>query len=168
MTRNRPADAAGLAEQLERAVEEFIETVEGLSDEQWRTMFPNEERSVGVLTRHVAAAIPFELSVFREIAAGRQPSTITEAQLAEMNALDAENWAGCPKDETLALLRTNAVAAADEVRQLRDEQLGRTGKYIEDIPEPWTVEQLVDRLLIGHVYEHLHSIRAVLASRIMP
>jgi hypothetical protein len=155
--------ARALAEQFERAIGEFIDVVEGLSDEQWRTLCTNEARTVGVLARHVAAGIPFEMAVFREIAAGRQPSTITRAQLAEMNAGDAERWARCAKDETLALLRDNAALAATEVRRLSDEQLARTGKYVEEIPGAWTVEQWVERVLTGHVSGHLQSIRMALA-----
>ncbi len=155
--------ARALAEQFERAVGEFIDVVEGLSDEQWRTLCTNEERAVGVLARHVAAGIPFEMAVFREIAAGQQPSTTTRAQLAEMNAGDAERWARCAKDETLALLRDNAAVAAAEVRQLSDEQLARAGRYIEEIPGAWTLDQWVERILIGHVSGHLQSIRAALA-----
>ena len=155
--------ARALAEQFERAVAEFSGVVEGLSDEQWRALCANEERTVGVLARHVAA-IPFEMAVFREIAAGRQPPTVTRAQLAEMNAGDAEHWAECAKDETLALLRDNAAVAAAEVRRLSDEQLARSGKYVEELPGAWTVDQWIERILIGHVSGHLGSIRAALAS----
>lgn len=151
-----------LAVQFEQAVSEFIDTVEGLSEEQWRMLCPNEERSVGVLTRHVASGIGFEMAVFREIADGLQPDTISRSELAEMNAHDAEAWSDTPKDETLALLRGNAAAAAAQVRQLSDEQLARSGRYIADIPDAWTVEQWIERVLVGHVRGHLESIRAVL------
>ena len=156
--------ARALAEQFERAVAEFSGVVEGLSDEQWRTLCASEERAVGVLARHVAVAIPFEMVVFREIAAGRQPTTITRAHLAEMNAEDAELWAECTKDETLALLRGNAAVAAAEVRRLSDEQLTREGKYVEEIPGAWTVDQWIERILISHVSGHLECILAALAS----
>lgn len=125
---------------------------------------PNEQRSVAVLTRHVAFGITFEMEVFREIAAGQQPATITRAALADMNAQHARAWAECSQPETLALLRHNAAAAGDEVRRLSDEQLARAGRYDDAQPEPWTVDQWIERVLIGHVYRHLESIRAALAS----
>lgn len=152
-----------LAERFEQAVAEFIGAVEGLSEVQWQMVCPNEERSIGVLTHHVAAAIPFELAVFREIAAGHQPVTVSGPQLDEMNAHDAERWATTSKEETLALLRGNATAAAAEVRHLTQEQLARTGKYITDVSDEWTVEQWLERVLIGHIHGHLDSIRMVLA-----
>lgn len=156
------ARAEALADRFEQAVAEFVATVEGLSEAQWRAVCPNEQRTVGVLSHHVAAAIRFEMAVFREIAAGRQPSTLTDEQLAEMNAQDAVAWAEVPRDETLALLRRNAVAAAAEVRHLNEEHLARTGKYLAEMPA-LTVEQWLERMLIGHVDEHLESIRLAVA-----
>jgi hypothetical protein len=153
-----------LAEEFQQAVSDFIGTVEGLSEEQWQMVCPNEERPIGVLVRHVAASIPFEMHVFRSIAGGGQPTTFSMAEIAVMNASDAEAWNDVRKDETLALLRKKAEAAAAEVRQLSEDQLALSGKYITDIPDAWTVEQLIERFLIGHVREHLESIRAVLES----
>jgi hypothetical protein len=48
------------------------------------------------------------------------------------------------------------------VRQLSEDQLAISGKYITDIPDAWTVEQWIERVLIGHVRGHLESVRAVL------
>ncbi len=152
--------SAALAATFEQVIDDFIVTVEGLSDEDWKMRCPNEERSVGVVVKHVAIGIPFEMEVFREIAAGRQPTTITRADLADMNARDAHAWGVPSKDETLLLLRSNALAAAAEVRQLTDEQIERSGKYIEELPQPWTVEQWIERILVGHVTGHLASITA--------
>lgn len=156
--------AAALAERFEQAAAEFAAAVEGLSDEQWRLFCPDEGRSVGVVARHVAAAIPFEMAIFREIAAGRQPATITWSELDAMNADDAAAWAGCAQNETLALLRDHAAAAAAELRGWDDTQLARTGKYIEEARAPWTVERWIERVLIGHIRGHLQSIRAVVGS----
>jgi len=157
------ARSENLASRFDRAVSTFLGTVEGLSPDQWRAACPSDGRPVGVVTHHVASAIAFEMSVFREIAAGRQPAAITTAWLDEVNARDAENWADVPMDETLALLRRNAAAAASEVRQLLPEQLGRAGEYLAAM-EALTVEAWLDQMLIGHVYEHLECIRAAVAS----
>jgi hypothetical protein len=73
------------------------------------------------------------MAVFRELAAGRQPGTITRAGLAEMNAADAAAWADCDRDETLALLRDYADTAAAEVRGWDDAQLARQGVYVVSI-----------------------------------
>lgn len=156
--------AAILAEQIERAVAGFSAELTGLSEEQWRTFCPNEGRSVGVVARHVAKGIPFEMDHFRIIAAGHQSPIHTMAENVAMNAADAEAWADCTKDDTLALLQEYAAAAAAEVRQWDDQQLARTGKYYEGGPEDRTVAQWIERTLIGHINDHLQSIRASLAS----
>lgn len=153
--------SAVLAERFEQAVAEFERVVAGLSEAQWRTFCPEEGRTVDVLARHVATGIPFEMDVFREIAAGWQPGTIARAGLAEMNAADAAAWADCDREETLGLPRDYAAAAA-EVRAWDDAQFARSGIYVADIGEPWTVEQWVERILIGHIHGHLRSIRTVL------
>lgn len=157
-----------LADRFEAAVREFITTVEGLSEAEWRLLCPNEERAIGVVAHHVAAGIAFQMDVFRQIAAGRQPPTISEAYLAEANARDATAWADISKPATLALLRRNARAAAAEVRQWSADQLARRGRYLADLPEAWTVETWLDRQLIGHVRGHLASIRAVLGPTGVP
>jgi hypothetical protein len=154
--------SAALAQQFEQAVAEFASLVEGLTDEQWRRRCPDEERPVGVVARHVAKGIPFEMDVFRVIADGRQPATTTRAALGEMNAADADAWADCDRTETLALLRDYAASAAAEVRTWDDAQFARSGFYVEELSEPWTIEQWIERILIGHVHGHLRSIRAAL------
>jgi hypothetical protein len=155
-----------LARRLEDAVATFLNTVEGLPEADWHTMCPNEQRTVGVLARHVAAAIPFEMRVFREIAAGRQPATITTAWLAEVNAADADAWAASDRDETLRLLRANAADAAREVRRLGDAQLALTGRYVDEMGDR-TLDAWLDGMLVGHVLEHLESIRAALPADTM-
>lgn len=156
--------AAVLAAQFEQAVTAFEATIAALTDEQWQVHCPNEGRSVGVVGRNVAAAIPFEMGVFRAIAAGHPTSTINLHDLAAMNAASAARWADCTKDETLALLRDHAAAAAAEVRRWDDQQLARVGRYIDEEREPWTTEEWVERVLIGHICGHLRSIRAALGS----
>ena len=60
-----PGRSEALAERLEQAAAEFERALTGLTDEQWRTFCPEEGRTVGVLARHVAKGIPFEMDVFR-------------------------------------------------------------------------------------------------------
>ncbi len=49
-----------LVEKFEQAVSDFVATVESLSEEQWQTLCRNDERSIGVLARHVACGVAFE------------------------------------------------------------------------------------------------------------
>ena len=154
--------AEELAAALERAVDEFAGLLEGLSEAEWRTVCPGEQRSVAALAFHVAKGIPFEMAYFRQFAAGVQPPLMTWAQLDAMNAADAAAWDDCDRDETVALLRVNAAEAAREIRGWSDAQLARRGSYLEGQPEPWPVADWLSRVLAGHVTNHLRSIRAAL------
>ncbi len=66
--------AAELARQFEAANNELIEFVNGLSDEEWGRVCPNEERTIAALTFHVAFGYPFEIRVFRGNHRGHAPS----------------------------------------------------------------------------------------------
>jgi hypothetical protein len=52
-----------------------------------------------------------------------------------LNARHGEEYATCTRAEVLDLLRCNGVDAAAFARGLSDEQLRRTGTYIEGLPE---------------------------------
>ena len=77
-----------------------------------------------------------------------------------MNAADGAAHAASDRAETLELLRANGASAATFVRGLGDDDLTRTGAYIEGIPA-MSVDQWVERVLIGHIRGHLASMRAV-------
>lgn len=153
-----------IAEQFDQAVAEFIGVVEPLTIDQWRTLCPNEERSIAVLSRHVARAIPFQMSVFNAFASGEQPATIGMEELADINAADAIAWADSDRDETIALLRANAATATAWVRSLSDDDLARTDRYITDLPNPWTLRRWLERIFVGHIHGHLDSIHAALGA----
>jgi hypothetical protein len=75
-----------------------------------------------------------------------------------MNAKHAQEHARCTKAETLALHERGAAAAAAVVRGLADTELDRRGKLVAEMPE-MSVADWADRLLCGHVDQHLASIR---------
>ena len=83
--------------------------------------------------------------------------------LDEMNAQHAREFAGCTKPETIALHKKGAAAAAAAVRGLSDTELAKTGTVFTGIP-PMSAEEMVKRALLGHVDEHLGSIRKTIGS----
>ena len=83
----------------------------------------------------------------------------TMAMLDEGNAQHAREHANCTRAETLALHRSSAAAASAIVRGLPDAHLDHSGTLLTGMP-PMTVQQIVESILIGHVNEHLGSIRA--------
>ncbi|HET9017774.1 MAG TPA: DinB family protein [Thermomicrobiaceae bacterium] len=154
--------ARALAGRFEQASEEFAVAMAGLSDAEWRTLCPGEERTVAALAHHVAFGYAVEVPAFRAMAFGEPVETWTRASLDRVNAAQGQEYAECDQAETVALLRREAAAAAGFVRSLTDEQLDRSGVYLDGLPA-WTVEQWITRVLTGHPVGHLASIRAALA-----
>jgi hypothetical protein len=81
--------------------------------------------------------------------------------LDEMNAQHAKEHADCTKPETIALFQKGAATASAVVRGLKDDQLAKAGTVFTDVP-PMTAEQLIVLGLLGHIDEHMASIRKTL------
>ncbi len=114
---------------------------------------------MAALVHHVAWAYEAEIEAFRAMAEGRPAPAWTEESLDEANAEAGQVFAACDQAETVALLRANATTAAAVVRGLTDEQLARTGVYIEGEPAEG-VDVWIEDVLIGHPGMHLPAIRA--------
>ncbi|HEY7032525.1 MAG TPA: DinB family protein [Thermomicrobiales bacterium] len=155
------ARAETLARQFEDAHQELLTLAESLTDDQWRTHVPAEQCTVAALVHHVAVAYPFEIRAFTAIANGAPRAPLTWETLAHLNAEDAGVHADCDRTETLALLTRNATQAAAAVRSFTDDQLARSGAYLEGMPA-LTVDQWLRHVLVGHITGHLASIRAVI------
>ena len=82
----------------------------------------------------------------------------TMDMLNEGNAKHAMEFANCTKDETLALHKKGAAAAASAVRGLSDAELDRSATVLTGMPA-MTVQQMIEGILIHHVDDHLGSIR---------
>ena len=83
--------------------------------------------SVGVTAHHLAGSYEQVPDIARGLAAGQSFGNFTRKILDEGNAKHAKDFAGCTKEETLALHRKGAAKAASAVRGFSDEQLARGG-----------------------------------------
>jgi hypothetical protein len=157
---------AGKADQLARryedAVANFISDVEGLSDADLRAKTDVEGWTVAACAHHAATASAPLASMAQAAAMGGPMPPITQAMLDEMNAKHAQDFAACSREETLAAIREQAPAAAQVVRGLSDEQLGRAAEL--PFGMTMTAEQIIENVLIGHLVGHSQSIRAVTAA----
>ena len=158
------ARARELADRFQQVSDAFADEVELLSPSQWRAFSPEEGRTVAALVHHVAWAYEAEIEAFRAMAEGRPVPSWTEESLDEANAEAGRAFAACDQAETVALLRANATTAAAVVRGLTDEQLARTGVYIEGEPAEG-VEVWIEEVLIEHPGMHLPAIRAATRAR---
>ena len=153
------ARAESLATQFEARVTDMTETIEKLTEADWKKVTSAEKWTVGVTAHHVAGAHEGIAGIIRAVAAGQSMPHFTMAMLDEMNAAHAREHADCTRAETLALHKKNAAAAAALVRGLSDAELDKSGTVLTGMPA-MTTQQIVEGILINHVSEHLASIRA--------
>ncbi len=151
-----------LTDKFEQANQELIRTVEHCPDAQWRAATSGEGWSVGVVTHHVAEAHKAIAGLIQLAATGQPLPGLTMEIIDQRNAEHAKQHANCAKAETLDLLRQHGAAAAAAVRGLSDDQLDRIAQARIG---PMKVQEMVERILIGHVQNHLGSIRAAIGAR---
>ena len=93
------------------------------------------------------------------LAAGKAMPPFTMDALDALNAKNAAEWAGSSKSEVVALHRKNATAAAGIVRGIPDDDFERKAEIFSGRP-PMSAGDLAGGILVGHVDQHLGSIRA--------
>src|SRR5919202_3891639 len=121
--------AGGLADRFQRATEEVIGFVEGLSDAQWQAVDPDEGLSIGAMVHHLAAGDRLARSVLEAMAAGAErPPHQTEVATEDrerLQAQEAAQFAHLSRTETIDLLRRQGAEAAQTIHGLSDEELER-------------------------------------------
>lgn len=152
--------ARALAERFEQANRELIAAIEECSEARWRTRCLAEDWSVGVTAHHVAEHYPLIVFCVRALAGGQPLPALSRAKIDQLNAHHARLQADCGREETAALLRRNGAAAASLTRGLADEQLDRSAAVPFLGGAVLTAEQVIEQVLIGHIHNHLRSIRA--------
>jgi hypothetical protein len=155
------AKSEALARQYEAKVQEATAVLEKLSDADWKKTTGGEKWTVGVVAHHVAGSHEGIAGIIKTVASGQSMPNFTMDMLHEMNAKHAHDFARVGKDETVALHKKGAAAAAAVVRGLSDAELARTGTVLSGMPA-MSVEQIVTGILINHVEDHFRSIRAAL------
>ena len=159
--------AAALADRFEGMNQQMMQTVEGCSEPQWRTITAREGWPVRVVAHHVAAGHKTIAELIRLAATGQPEPAMTLEMLDRANAAHASQYANCTKAETLELLSRNGSAAAAIVRGLTDEELDRIVSAFRMRTYPsWvpamSVAQTIERFLIDHIREHLENILTVI------
>ena len=153
------AKTKALAAQFDTKARDALATLGRLSDADWKKVTAAEGWTVGVTAHHLAGALDAVAGIVTGIVSGAPPrGNFTRAMLDEMNAQHAKEQAGCTRPDTLALFQTGAATASAVVRGLNDDQLEAHGTVFSDMP-PLTAEQLIMLGLLGHVDEHMASIR---------
>lgn len=157
-----------LANTFEAANESFIQVIEALSNDQWRMRGRNtpgmrindedEARPLAVIAHHVA--------VNQDVIMGRIQAVLHDAptppvNFKEANKRHAFEYADTTKDEVIRLLRTSGPQIAKDLRAIPEEKLDKA----RELPSggTMTVQQRIERVLIGHIQGHQASIEGTIS-----
>jgi hypothetical protein len=154
--------ANALADRIQQGAWDLATLAESLSEDEWQTTIPGEDRTVAVVVHHVASAYPIEIELARSLAAGKPIEGVTQQVVDQMNADHARANATVGPQEALELLRRNSQAAADAVRQFSDEELRRALPISLNANAPLTTQYWIEDHALRHSFHHLANIRAAL------
>lgn len=153
--------AQALAREFERANADAIRVVEDCPAERWQAHHPGENRTVNVLAHHIAVGHQLIAEWVQGIATGQQLPALTMDSFTEPNAQHARQYAQVTQPEVIAAMQQHGAAAARAVRGLSNEQLERAGELLG---RQWRTQDVIEHVLIGHVRNHLDSIRQAVAA----
>jgi DinB superfamily len=167
MTNPKATRSARLADQFEATQESFIGLVESLTVEHWRMRGQNtpevrindedESRPVGVIAHHVAANQDWIMNRIKAIIEDKPTPPV---DFKEINAHHANEHAHATRAEVLALLRDSLPRIAKDLRAIRDHELDKE----RELPTgTMTVQQRIERVLIGHMKSHQGSIETTIS-----
>ena len=151
-----------LARRLEEGVRQLTDLAQSLSDEQWQSRVPHDNRKIGVVVHHVGTMYPIEITLAQKLAKGEAVEGVTWAAVHEMNAEHARNFDRVTKQEALDLLRENSTAAAAAVRALSDAELDTAAGLSLNSDGPRTCQFMLEDHAVGHAWHHLRKIRGAL------
>lgn len=133
-----------------------------LTERQWRTVAQPDGRTVGIIVHHVAHVYPVEIELAQVVANGGSIAGVTMADVHQMNARHAKEFAHVTRDEALTLLARNAGAAAAAIRALSDEQLAQAAPASLYDNAPITCQFVLEDHAVRHSYHHLATLKTAL------
>jgi len=153
--------AAALAAEFEAVNREFISGVERISDDQWRTMVPGDDWTVGVAAHHVVDCYGLIVGWVKDLARG-DVAPYDHDTMDATNTEHARVHAECTRAATVARAAREVPEIARYVAGLTDSELDTAGTFNGN---PRTAEQMIRRVLIGHTQEHMGRVRSALAEQ---
>jgi hypothetical protein len=157
--------ANALAERLEQGARELAAFAVTLTEAEWRTRIPGDNRKIGVVVHHVAYMYPIEIQIAQTVAGGKPIAGLSWNDVHEINAKHAKENDAVTREEALELLRRNSAAAAAAIRALSDEQLDSAAPVSLNGDAPLTCQFVLEDHAVRHSFHHLAKIKgAVLAT----
>ena len=156
------ARAQALAATLEKGAGALADLAGKLTEVEWQTPLPHDGRTIGVVVYHVASIYPLEIELAQKLAAGGAITDVTWDDVHALNAAHARDNDKVTKEEALALLRTNAAAAAAAIRAMSDDALDRVAPNSLYGNAPLTCQFMLEDHAVRHSFHHLARIRAAI------
>ena len=157
--RNR---AEVLASNLEMGADALAAFASSLTPTEWETPLPRDGRKIGVVVHHVANVYPLEIELAQKLAAGGALTDVTWEAVNEMNAGHAREHDGVTREEAVAMLRTNAAAAAKAIRAMTHDELDKVAPNSLYGGAPLTTQYMLEDHAVRHSFHHLARIRSAL------
>jgi hypothetical protein len=151
--------AEAYANQFNDLSRQFQATIEGYTPAQMQAVCDGEQCTVAALASHIAEGHSVIAGWVATAAAGGPMPAISMGDIDAMNAEQVVRDAERPKDEILATLRENGLAAEALVRGLDDAALDRQ-VYFQLTDSDVTAAWLIENILINELVAHPASIRA--------
>ena len=151
-----------LATRLEAGAKALASFAAALTENEWQTRIPKDGRKIGVVVHHVASVYPIEIQLAQTLGAGKPITGVIWDGIHTMNGNHAKENDGVTKEAVLALLASNASAAAAAIRALSDEELDNAATVSLNSDAPLTCQFMLEDHAVRHSYHHLARIRAAL------
>jgi hypothetical protein len=167
MANTETSRSGRLADQFEAALDGFTGVVESLTNEQWRMRGRNtpgqrindedEARPLGVIAHHVAVSQNLIMGRIQQVLHDQPTPPLDNKQI---NAKHANEYADTTKAEVLSVLTISGQQIVKDLRAIPDAKLDIEREFPAGT---MTVEQRIERVLIGHIKGHQGSIEATIA-----
>ncbi|MGH9593001.1 MAG: DinB family protein [Bryobacteraceae bacterium] len=154
---NRSEALAGRLEAGAKALAAFAGT---LSEKEWHSRVPHDERKIGVVVHHVASVYPIEIQLAQALAGGKEITGVTWDVIAKMNADHAGQNDAITKEAALALLAKNSAEAAAAIRAFGDKDLDNAATISLYGDAPLTCQFFLEDHAVRHSYHHLAKVRS--------
>jgi len=151
--------ARALAATLETGADALASFASQLTDAEWQTPLPRDGRKIGVVVHHVASIYPLEIELAQKLAAGGAVTDVSWDDVHALNAGHARDNDKVTPAEALALLRTNATAAAAAIRAMSDSALDLVAPNSLYGGAPLTCQFMLEDHAVRHSFHHLARIR---------
>jgi len=145
--------------QFETLNDELVTAIEVYTEEQWRTIVPEEDRTVAVMFHHMVSSYPFAAGLAVELVAKEELPPVTIEMIHEINSEHAAQHASVTRGEVMRALRENKAQTIRQIKEITDAQMEITATFALMGGQPISVENLLTFLLINHGTAHFEAVK---------